>query len=153
MSTNRTPDTNTASTNTAVDFPPQPLPDVDTEGFWQATHDGQLAICHCQNCGRWMHPPLERCARCAGATRFDPVSGNGTVYSFIVANRASVPGFAALVPYLVAVIELDEQPGLRLVARIVGTEVHELRIGQRVACEIVDLPGGDFRIPQFRVVA
>jgi uncharacterized OB-fold protein len=134
----------------AADVPPQPLPDADTEGFWQATAHGELALCRCRECRLWQQPPVERCRACAGLTSFEPVSGGGSVFSFIVANRASVPGFSELVPYVVALVELDEQPGLRLASRLVGVEPADVEIGMRVRAEIVDLPGGDYRIPVFR---
>jgi uncharacterized OB-fold protein len=137
-------------TEPALDVPPQPLPDPDTEGFWQATARGELAICRCQACGLWQHPPLERCRACASKVAFEPVSGDGSVFSFIVANRASVPGFAELVPYVVAVVELDEQPGLRVVSRLADVGTHDVEIGMRVRAEIDDLPGGDYRVAVFR---
>jgi len=75
------------------------------------------------------------------------------VFSFIVANRASVPGFLELAPYVVALVELDEQPGLRLASRLAGIDAHGVEIGMRVQGEIEALPGGSYRIPIFRPVA
>ena len=135
-----------------LDVPPQPRPDVDTEGFWQATERGELALCRCRTCRRWQHPPVERCRECGDPTSFEPVSGAGTVFSFIVANRASVPGFSELAPYVVALVELDEQPGLRLASRLAGIDAHEVEIGMRVEAEIEALPGGNYHIPIFRPV-
>jgi uncharacterized OB-fold protein len=135
-----------------LDVPPQPRPDADTVGFWQATEHGRLALCRCRECRRWQHPPLERCAACGGPTGFEPVSGAGTVFSFIVANRASVPGFSELTPYAVALVELDEQPGLRLASRLGGIDAHQVEIGMRVQAEIEALPGGNHHIPVFRPV-
>jgi len=134
------------------DLPPQPLPDPDTEGFWRATANGEIALCRCQDCGSWQHPPVERCRRCAGPTAFEPVSGRGAVFSFIVVHRASVPGFSGALPYVVALVELDEEPGLRMLSRLVGIEPGAVEIGQRVKGELADLPGGDYRIPVFRPV-
>jgi uncharacterized OB-fold protein len=133
----------------AADDPPQPRPDLDTAGFWEATARGELSLCRCEQCRRWQHPPVERCRECAGTTSFEPVSGAGTVFSFIVANRASVPGFSALVPYVIAVVELDEQPGLRLVSRLAGVEPTEVEIGLRVEAEIEELPGGKYHVAVF----
>ncbi len=132
--------------------PPQPLPDVDTISFWQATSRGEIALCRCNDCRLWQHPPLERCLSCGGITSFEPISGNGEVFSFIKVNRASVPGFTELLPYAIAMIELDEQPGLRMVSRLIGIDANEVAIGQRVKAEIVDHPGGSYRVPVFRLV-
>ena len=131
-------------------IPPQPAPDPDSQGFWDATARGELAICRCLECRTWLQPPLERCSHCAGETRFERVSGNGRLYSFIVVRHPSCPGYLENLPYIVGLIELEEQSGLRLPAGVVGAPADRIRIGQGVRVEIVDLPGGDFRIPVFR---
>ncbi len=129
--------------------PPQPLPDLDTEGFWQATARGELALCRCHDCLLWVQPPLERCPSCAGPTSFQPVSGIGRVFSFIVVRHPAVSGFEHELPMVVAIVELEEQVGLRLTSRIVGP-LEEVEIGSRVVAELVALPGGDFHAPVFR---
>lgn len=136
----------------APEVPPEPIPDLDTEGFWQATARGELALCRCQldGCRLWHHPPLEKCRRCAAVTAFEPISGAGEVFSFIVVHRASVPGFSGELPYVVAVIELEEQPGLRVASRLVGVDPAFVTVGQRVRAEVADIAGSTFRIPVFR---
>ncbi len=135
-----------------VDVPPQPAVDPDTAGFWAATARGELALCRCQVCRTWLQPPMERCRVCGGPTAYEQVTGDGTIYSFIVVNRPSTSGYAEQVPYAVALVELDEQPGLRLSARLVGVDPHgpEVAIGTRVRAEIVGVPGGPFHVPVFR---
>jgi hypothetical protein len=127
--------------------PPQPLPDPDTEPFWQATAEGQLAMCRCTDCGLWQQPPLERCRRCDGPTAFEPVAGSGTIYTFIVQRQPAVVGYFDQVPYTVALVDLDEQPGLRLPGRVVDVDPDDVRIGMRVKARIEPLPGGDFYVP------
>lgn len=136
----------------AADLPPQPLPNPDTIGFWQATAEGRLAICRCAECGTWMHPPLERCRQCGGATRFETVGGTGTVHSFIVLHRASVPGQGPG-PHVLAAIDLDGVDGARLTGRVLGAEPIDVRVGMRVAARIVAVPGGDYFQPEFEVVS
>jgi uncharacterized protein len=135
---------------TAPQYPPQPAPDFDTAGFWEATAEGRLALCRCADCGLWLQPPLERCRRCAGPTRFEDVSGRGTVHTFLVQRQPSVVGYVDAVPYVVALVELDEQPGLRLASRIVDVEPEQVAVGMRVVADVVPLPGGDFHVPVFR---
>jgi uncharacterized OB-fold protein len=136
----------------ALLYPPQPAPDPDTEGFWQATADGRLAMCRCQSCGLWLQPPMERCRRCGGPTAYEDVAGTGTVYTFIVQRQPAVAGYLDQLPYAVGIIELDEQQGLRLPGRIVGVPVEEVRCDMAVRAELVDLPGGEFKVPVFRPV-
>ncbi|MCM3922626.1 OB-fold domain-containing protein [Frankia sp. AiPs1] len=135
-----------------LSLPPQPVPDAVTAPFWAALAEGRLAMCRCGQCGLWLQPPLERCRRCAGPTRFVDVAGTGTVYSFIVQHRATVPGYLDDLPYVVALVELDEQAGLRLPARIVGVDPAAVHCGLRVRAEFADLPGGEFTVAVFRPV-
>jgi uncharacterized OB-fold protein len=51
------------------------------------------------------------------------------------------------VPYAVALVDLDEQPGLRLPGRVVGVEPDDVHIGMRVKARIEPLPGGEFHVP------
>ena len=133
---------------TDTGIPSQPVPNPDTSGFWQATSEGRLALCRCDECGAWMHPPLERCRRCRGTTSFQPVSGNGTVHSFIVQHRASIPGIGPA-PYVIALVDFDDALGARLSGLIAGAAPADVVVGARVTTRIVDVPGGPFRQPEF----
>jgi uncharacterized OB-fold protein len=133
-----------------VEVPPQPVPDDDSLGFWRAMERGQLEVCRCQQCRRWLHPPLERCPRCWSETAFEQVAGTGLVHAFIVVHQPAIPGYRDQLPYTVALVELDEQSGLRLPGRVVGIDPAGVTVGLRVAAEIVDLPGGDYKVAVFR---
>jgi uncharacterized OB-fold protein len=131
--------------------PPQPLPDPDSQGYWDALAEGRIALCRCTECGTWMHPPLERCRRCGGPTQFDTVAGSGRIFSLIVMHRASVPGQGDG-PYAIGTIDLDGVEGARLTGRIVGPEPADIHVGDRVAGRIVPVPGGRYHDVQFDVV-
>jgi hypothetical protein len=129
--------------------PPQPIPDPDSLGFWENTAKGTFALCRCQICGLWMQPPLERCRRCGGETEFEPVSGQGEIYSMTVVHYPSVPGFDDQLPYTPIVVKLREQNGLRLCGHLVSSD-RIPRIGDAVCAEVVDHPGGTFKVVAFR---
>jgi uncharacterized OB-fold protein len=134
-----------------VEIPPQPFPNVDSQGFWEATGRGELALCRCRDCRAWMHPPLERCRRCAGETAFEPLSGEGTIHSFIVMHRASVPGMGPP-PHVIALVDFDEAPGLRLTGMLAGADPSDVEVGAPVNTRIVDVPGGPYRAPEFVLI-
>ncbi|MGD9705162.1 MAG: Zn-ribbon domain-containing OB-fold protein [Acidimicrobiia bacterium] len=135
----------------AVDsIPPQPVPNCDTQGFWDALAAGNIALCRCTDCGTWMHPPLERCRACNGPTHFDTIAGTGAVHSYIVLHRASVPGQGPG-PHVLAAIDLDGVVGVRLTGRVVGADPSQVEVGTRVHARIVDVPGGPYRQPEFVV--
>lgn len=127
--------------------PPQPLPDPETAGWWEAAAMGRLVACRCSSCGVWLHPPVERCRRCAGATEFEPVRGTGTVHSFIVQHRPSVPGLGDP-PVVIAVVDLDDAPGVRLSGRL-RADPAAVHVGMRVAARLVPIRGGRFHQPEF----
>jgi uncharacterized protein len=112
---------------------PRKLPALtaDNRAFWQGGEQGKLLIHHCDACTRFFHPPSPMCPKCAS---FDvaprPVSGKGSVASFTVNHQAWTAELEA--PYVVAIVELLEQPGLRFLSNIVDCDPQSVRIGMRV---------------------
>jgi uncharacterized OB-fold protein len=126
--------------------PPVPLPDPDTQAWWDSLKSGIFAIERCEACGVFEHPPLEVCRFCGGPLVLREVLGTGTLHSFIIQRRAMLPGFE--VPYVVGMIELDDQVGLRVTGRVTG-DVEAAAIGMRVAARIEPIAGSEFSAPVF----
>jgi len=129
--------------------PPIPVPDADSEGYWAAARAGTLAICRCVECKTWMVPPLERCRYCNGRTAFEEVSGRGVIFSYIVVRHQAVPGHQ--VPYVVGIVELTEQAGLRL-SGVIQADPAAVSIGAPVRATMVDVGTSGFRAPEFLLV-
>lgn len=118
----------------------RPAPTPDEEPFWRSGADGRLRMQRCGSCHRWQHPPNPVCFSCLSRdVVFEPVSGDGTVYSFTINHQPWLPRLRD--PYAVIVVELDEQPDLRFVSRLVDTDLAEVHIGLRV--RVVFAPLGD----------
>lgn len=101
---------------------PLPVADVETAPFWDACRKGKLMLQRCTNCGHHRFPPTYFCSKCQSAKHeWIESQGRGRVFSWIVV-RHPVPReiYAADVPYVVALIELDE--GVRITSNIVGIE-------------------------------
>lgn len=116
--------------------------------FWTGGRDGRLLIQRCASCERWVHPPRDACSACGGALVPQPVSGAGTVYSFTVNHHRFNP--AVPVPYVIALVELAEQDGLRLPTNIVECDPVAVRIGMPVHVTFED--HGEVWVPVFRPV-
>jgi uncharacterized OB-fold protein len=129
-----------------------PIPEIndDNRAFWTGGHEGRLLITRCADCGFHTHPPVPRCPSCFGE-RVAPVSvsGRGRVYSYTINRQQWSPGLE--VPYVIAIVELDEQPGLRLLTNIVGCPVDEVAIDMPVEVEFVER--GDAFLPVFHRAA
>lgn len=127
---------------------PEPVPDRLTQPFWDHARSGRLAFQRCAACGSFQHPPGPVCRRCYGRDlEFQPVSGRGTVYTYTITHHRVVPGFDD-VPYAVALIEMEEQEGLRMLANLPGTPTDQVRVGLPV--EVFFEARGEQRLPQFR---
>lgn len=126
---------------------PLPVPDPESQPYWDAAARHALELPYCDACARYVFPPRPACTSCPDELRWVAVSGRGTVYSFAVMHESYMRGFDP--PYLVAQIELDEQPGLRLTTNLIGCEPDDARIGMRVEVAFEDR-GEGVAVPQFR---
>ncbi len=128
-----------------------PSPTPLTVPYWEACQRGELAIQRCRACSLFVHFPEPFCPGC-GATdlRFERVSGRGTVHTFSVVHRSFAPGFADATPYVIAWVDLVEQPGLRTFGNVLGDV--EVQIGLPVEVCFEELPGFG-PVPQFRAAA
>ncbi|HUJ66339.1 MAG TPA: OB-fold domain-containing protein, partial [Acidimicrobiales bacterium] len=105
------------------DLRPPPQPDSTTKFFWDAAADHRLVLQRCSTCGFREYPPEVVCTECQGEDfEYAALSGRGTLFSFAVVERAFHPGFVAHLPYVVAMVELVEQPGLRLLTNVVDAD-------------------------------
>jgi uncharacterized OB-fold protein len=99
-----------------------------TRPYWEAARDGRLVVQECQECGRLQHPPLPACPDChRSQLGWRELSGRGTVYSCTVVRHATHAAFAGKIPYVVALVELDEGP--RLVTTVTGCPPEDVRAG------------------------
>jgi uncharacterized OB-fold protein len=127
-----------------------PRLDDDNEFFWTSGADGTLRFLRCTTCGYFVHPPSPICPNCLTRTLApEAVSGRGTVASFTVNHQPWMPTFEG--PYVIALVEIDEQPSVRLMTNIVDCPVDAVRIGMRV--EVTFEHNDDVWLPLFRPVS
>jgi uncharacterized protein len=111
-------------------MPHRHLPAITVENafFWRAGEAGVLRFMRCRGCGFYIHPPLPICRVCKSRdVQDEPVSGRGTVLTYTVNRQVWEAGLEA--PYVIAIVELVEQRGLRLTTNIVNCQLDEVRIG------------------------
>ncbi len=128
---------------------PVPVPDADTQPFWDACARRELVIQRCGKCQAWLWQPRPLCSQCQTP---DPVwtrvSGDGHVASWIVLRPPTLPAYAEKVPFVVLLVQLDE--GVRMLGYLVDDAGRLLRtdgsaeglaIGRRVALCFHDQAG------------
>ena len=131
---------------------PVPAPDDVTRFYWEAASDHRLVLQRCQACHKMQYPPEICCVHCQ-AEEFQAVetTGRGVIYSYSVVDRPLHAGFIDALPYVVALVELDDQPGLRILTNLV-----EVPAGMPLSCglpvEVTFEERGSVTLPQFRLL-
>jgi uncharacterized OB-fold protein len=135
-----------------VDFPrglPVPAVSRDTLPWWEAAAQHRLVVQTCSGCGNQRHPPGPTCPACRSfAHRWTPSSGRGSVYTYTVVRQAFMPALANAVPYVVAIVELEDA-AVRLFSNVVGIDPEKVRIGMPVEVVWDDVAPG-VALPRFR---
>jgi len=110
-----------------------PLPATDDPidaPFWQAARRGELVVQRCTACGARRFPPRPMCPSCQSwAHEWQTMSGRGRIWSFVVPHPPLLPAFTRIAPYNVIVVELADDPAIRLVGNLVvsaGGEINEV---------------------------
>jgi uncharacterized OB-fold protein len=100
------------------------LPDVEDDDagpFWSGTARGTLLVQTCAACRHRRMPPRPMCPACRSVKHtWVPLSGRGTIWSFVVPHPPLLPAYQSLAPYNVITVALDEDPTLRLVGNLVA---------------------------------
>jgi hypothetical protein len=118
----------------------------DVAPFWDGLREGRLTLQRCRDCGRARFPVAPVCPYCGGSSAdWQPLSGTGTVHSWIRYHRGYLPEFEPLMPYAVLCVELDDGP--RMFGRLVG-EAPDPWIGMPVQAIVERFPGGEC-VPAF----
>jgi uncharacterized protein len=139
---------NPSAQGDAFDALPLPMANADGERFWAAAKDGKLCLQRCLRCKTFRFPPGYLCRKC-GSTDVEWInaSGRGTIYSFSIIHRGPTPEFAGIVPYILALVELEEGP--RMMTHVIAESEGEIAIGDRVEVDFQVRRDG-FKVPQFR---
>lgn len=117
-----------------------PAVNAENEHFWLGGAEGELRFNRCLECATWIHPPSPRCPSCLSANiGVDAMSGLGTVHACTVNYQPWYPNFDP--PYSVAIIEMDDDPLVRLTSNVVGCDPEAVRIGMRVRVAFEEYDG------------
>ena len=125
-----------------------PVPDIDDVNrlYFEGTAAGELRIRHCRSCGNLFRFAHAWCPSCwSQDLDFKVASGRGRVETFTVVHQAPYPSFEDRIPYVIALIELEE--GVRMMSNIVGCDPEEVEIGLPVSVTYEER--GPVMIPMF----
>jgi uncharacterized OB-fold protein len=128
-----------------------PKEDSLTQPYWEGVRQRKLLVQHCRACGHLWHPPTPICPECQ-AKNYDwqAVSGRGVVYSYTIVHHPAHTAVADKVPYLVALVTLEEGP--RVVSNILNCPNDKVTVGLPVRLTFQKIADGVV-LPQFEPAA
>lgn len=98
--------------------------DIAMEPYWAAANEGRLLLKHCTGCNETYYYPRPICPLCmSDETEWLEAAGDGTIYSWSVERRATLP-------YAIAFVTLAEGP--TILTSLVDFDLDAIAIGQRV---------------------
>jgi len=125
-----------------------PVATAETAEYWAGCRRHELLIQRCADCATYQFYPRLMCTACTGRSlEWVRASGHGRVRSFTIVRRAVAEAYAAEVPYVVALIELDEGP--TMMSNVVGCSAEQVRMDMPVEVVFEDWTG-DVTLPKFR---
>jgi uncharacterized OB-fold protein len=133
-----------------MNIPEKPSPIVNdwARPFWEAAKEHRLIIQRCSECGKYVFYPRLACPHCfSDHVEWVDASGKGTVYSCTVVETNAPSAFMNDIPYVVAVVKLDE--GVRMLSNIVGCNPHDVQCDMRVEVTFEKL-NDEFTLPKFK---
>jgi uncharacterized OB-fold protein len=126
-----------------------PDPDGTERPFFEAAARGELRYQRCPACGHVQFYPRPVCTACGADPEWATASGRGTVHTFTVVRQNFMPPFKDELPYVVAMIALEE--GVRMMGNVTGCAPAQVRIGMAVEAYAVECEPG-LGVPFWRPV-
>jgi len=129
---------------------PLPYADAETRPYWEWAKKHELRMQRCADCRQIRFPPGPMCPACNSMRdEWVRMQGTGTIYSWIVVHPPVLPAFAADAPYSVVLVQLDDDPTLRLVGTVIDIANDELAAGIPVEVVFDDVTP-DVTLPRWR---
>ncbi|HEX5940153.1 MAG TPA: Zn-ribbon domain-containing OB-fold protein [Dehalococcoidia bacterium] len=131
---------------------PVPSPSPEAEPYWKAAREHKLNLPFCSVCSEFFWFPRPFCPKCfSWGIEWRSVSGKGKLYTYAIQYRPQMPGFESELPYITAIVELDEGP--RLMTNLVEVDADPAVIKCDMPVEVVFAEINDeLALPKFRPV-
>lgn len=130
-----------------------PVPDELSKPFWDACNERRLTVQHCTACNRNQYPPEPTCYECGSKDHltWKEVSGKGKIHGYCVMHDSRIRLLQDDQPFNIAIIELDDDPEIKMFSHLPGTPVDEVPVGAAVQVEFQPTGTGQL-INEWKVV-
>jgi len=129
------------------------IPDELTKPFYDAANDDKLVIQNCTACNLLQHPPSAACRKCGSGDNMEwkGMSGKAKIYNYTVVYDTPIRMLQEDQPFNLAVVMLDEDPGIQMYSHLPGTPVDQVPVGGSVEVVFEATANGQ-KVPEWRVV-
>jgi uncharacterized OB-fold protein len=130
----------------------KPLPNVHnfSRPFWEAAKSHEFLIHKCKVCNSFIFYPKIICPFCFSEDlEWVRASGRGKVYSYSVIYSYKPRAFSDDVPYVIAIIELEE--GVRMMSNVIGCDPETVKCDMDVTIVFDDVTS-EVTLPKFKPV-
>jgi uncharacterized OB-fold protein len=123
----------------------------ETAPYWEGCRAQKLLIQHCSSCRHYQFYPRLVCTACSSRKiEWVAASGQGKVLSFTIVRQAISEAYAADVPYVIALIQLDEGP--TMMSNVIESDPESVTMGMPVEV-VFEAWNDDITVPKFRPLA
>ncbi|TNE42319.1 MAG: Zn-ribbon domain-containing OB-fold protein, partial [Alphaproteobacteria bacterium] len=130
---------------------PVPRPNPDSVVFWEACNDERFMIQKCNTCGKSQFYPRAICKSCHSTSlEWQTASGRGKIKTFTVVHHAPSPAFKEDLPYVLALIDLEE--GVRTMMNVIDCDPADAHIGMEVEITFEMRGDNEQKIPQAKAI-
>ena len=132
---------------------PLPQPSPEAARFWAGCKAHELWLPYCRVCEASYWFPRDFCPTCGSRdVEWRRSQGKGRVYTYAIHYRAWHPGWAEDIPYVTALIDLDD--GVRIFTNLIGIEPDPKVIRCDMPVEVVfDDVTDEITLPKWRPLA
>lgn len=129
------------------------VPDDLTRPFFEAANEDRLVVQNCTACDRLSFPPRTACDRCGLGDNLEwkEMSGRGKIYNYGVVYDCPVATLKEDIPFNLAAIMLDEDPGILMYSHLPGTAPDEVPVGASVRV-IFEATANGQKVPEWEIV-
>jgi uncharacterized protein len=128
----------------------QPMMSMEAQPYWDGLQAGELRVQRCGGCGQLRHYPRPMCPACQSfEVEWVTLGGQGRVHSWTRPHQSALPGFAGQGPFTLLTVDMAE--GVRVLGRLLDTELSALAIGTAVCASVALAPSGQPQ-PVFRLL-
>lgn len=129
---------------------PLPVPQPESDYYWEQAAKGKLVAQRCTDCHEFQFYPRVFCTGCSGRSlEWKELSGRGTLFTFTIVHQPPHKGFAGDIPYVAAIIELEE--GAKMPSQVIGIapEPEALSIGMPLEV-VFEQVTDEITLPKFK---